>query len=241
MKISDKTIKDIKGHSLWNLKMNGESDAILHFIYEGGIIFDVGANVGDWSSLVLSSFSDVKMYLFEPLSKPFAELCRRIKREDIFLHQIALSDKEKDTTIFYYPTSNRLSTLHRRSKEIEKRFSLKPILIPIRTQTLDNFCRKANVERIDFLKIDTEGCELEILKGAVSMITCQRIKTIQFEYGECFKDSNSSLQEIWSFLISFGYKIYYILPKELIPVDRWYPCLENYFYSNYLAVLERKF
>ncbi|WP_371270960.1 FkbM family methyltransferase [Flavobacterium sp.] len=50
-------------------------------------------------------------------------------------------------------------------------------------KTLDNYCLKNKIHKIDFLKIDTEGFEIHVLEGAATMIENQAIDRIQLEHG----------------------------------------------------------
>ena len=52
----------------------------------------------------------------------------------------------------------------------------------VRTETLDGFCAKNKINLIDFMKIDVEGFELNVLKGAELMLSGGKIKLIQFEF-----------------------------------------------------------
>src|SRR5258708_1156157 len=54
--------------------------------------------------------------------------------------------------------------------------------IEFKMDTIDNFCKINNISNIDFLKIDVEGHELSVLKGAQYMLTNKHIKIIQFEF-----------------------------------------------------------
>ena len=55
-----------------------------------------------------------------------------------------------------------------------------PILLKIKIETLDEFCKKNNIEKIDYLKIDTEGSNFDVILGATEMIKNKKIKYIQF-------------------------------------------------------------
>ena len=64
------------------------------------------------------------------------------------------------------------------------RFGTKARQIQVRCTTLDRFCSERGVKQIDVLKIDTEGFEFEVLKGASSMLAQQAIKFIYFEFND---------------------------------------------------------
>jgi len=102
--------------------------------------------------------------------------------------------------------------------------------------TIDNYCIKKNINEIDFLKIDTEGHELEVLKGAINLLKEERIKIIQFEYGGCNIDARVFLKDIFEFFAGMNYSFYKIYPNAIKRIDRYDQRLENFQYSNYLII-----
>jgi hypothetical protein len=101
-------------------------------------------------------------------------------------------------------------------------------------RTLDEYVEQEGVVRIDFLKIDTEGFELEVLKGACKSL--HKIEMIQFEYGGCYPDNNVTLAQVYQFLQHHGFRYFYLIQPQYLRI-----CptpIENYAYSNYLATRE---
>lgn len=97
--------------------------------------------------------------------------------------------------------------------------------------TVDQYCSDNKISQIDFLKINTEGYELEILKGATKMLP--RIKFIQFAYGGTYPDNNITLADVYKFLHANGYTFIYLLqPDHMTKCDK---PIENYKYCNYVA------
>ena len=88
---------------------------------------------------------------------------------------------------------------------------------------------------INFIKIDVEGHEVKVLEGLGNYLNKEFIDFIQFEYGGCNLDSKTSLMEIYNLLTNKGFKIAKILQKGLY-LRNYNPDLENYVYSNYVAV-----
>ena len=89
------------------------------------------------------------------------------------------------------------------------------------------------------------GSSIEMNAPAVSkcqslprdpMISARRIDLIQFEYGGCYLDAKSTLKEVYHFLKAHGYRLFRILPHALKPIPAWEESLENYQYSNYVAM-----
>ena len=111
-------------------------------------------------------------------------------------------------------------------------------LIEVEQDSLENFCADHSIDRIDFLKIDTEGAEWRILKGAESLLQHGRIGAIQFEYGGCYLDAGATLEQAYHLLTSNNYLVFRIVPSGLLHIALWDNALENYLYSNYFAVLK---
>ena len=89
---------------------------------------------------------------------------------------------------------------------------------------------------IDLMKVDVEGHELEVFKGAVGMLAQGKIKRIQFEYGGCNIDSRVLLKNLFDFLVPYGYTFYKVFPRELRRVPRYDQRLENFQYQNWVVM-----
>jgi len=109
--------------------------------------------------------------------------------------------------------------------------------IVVQTTSLDAYCEKRKIGYIDFLKIDTEGAEPLVLRGAQQLLEAQAIGAIQFEYGERYRNTATSLETVYRTLEQNGYKIFRIIPGGLLACPTWDPAMEVYRYSNYLALL----
>lgn len=101
--------------------------------------------------------------------------------------------------------------------------------------TLDQFCIDAHISRIDFLKIDTEGFEFEVLLGAAETLSARKISAIQFEFGEFYPQTNHHFLDFWD-LLSSNYVVYRILRHGLGELSRYSPDLEIYKAGNYLCL-----
>ena len=130
--------------------------------------------------------------------------------------------------------------MHRRYA-VEKAHGMAPLLLTVQLETLDHFTSEHQIHQINFLKIDTEGNEMNVLLGAKDLLEKQAIDIIQFEYGGTYLDSKTTLHQVYSYLQSHGYTIYRIASFGLIEIPTWRQALENYAYSNYLAVKKSKF
>ncbi|MBX9704393.1 MAG: FkbM family methyltransferase [Silvanigrellaceae bacterium] len=231
-----------EGYDNCDMLLNGEYSVINNFIKPGMCIFDIGANKGEWTRAALSVTSELKMYAFEPVT----ELCEALRKESfggsIELIQCALSDCEQLCNFFYYP-GEKLSGLsgmfHR--PILQDQLKVSPKVFEILTISLDNFCSDKNIDKINFVKIDTEGAELKIIKGAIGMLKKGAIDAIQFEYGGTYLDSCATLEELYKLLQAHGFSVYRISSRGLLHIPYWISRLENYRYSNYLALRNEAF
>lgn len=157
------------------------------------VVFDVGANVGQSAAAFLREFPSAEIYCFEPVADSFRALCRAVPGVRAF--QLALGAARQssqmvhhgDATMFY------LRSAHEAPADVE--------LEDVQVDTTDNFCSTQDIERINFLKIDTEGSDLDVLKGAAEMLTSKRIDVIQVEAGlNCRNTHHVPLEEFKAFL-----------------------------------------
>ena len=216
--------------------VNGEKNLIQNVLRSGDVVFDVGADIGDWSKHILARNQDVYLHAFEPIPTAFKILEKKLNFQNVHLYNIAISQEIGTADFFVYLGNSGLtdcSSLYYR-----------PIIghcltekITVETQSLDHFCNVNSIDHIDLLKIDTEGAEWFIFLGAQELLNRQAITLIQFEYGGCNIDSKTTLQQMYELLTSKGYSVYRIVPDGLVEIHTWDPQLENFQYSNYLASL----
>lgn len=190
------------------------------------IVFDVGAQGGDYIEAILDTTKDAKIYAFEPCLKDYQILAERFAGTATIV-QSALGDTDGEATLYYPEDVSGLSSLHKPSE----RFNRSEV-VPI--QTIDTFCKENSITNITLLKLDVEGNELACLKGAKEMLP--NIKYIQFEMSTASRDSRTYFRDIFDFLPD--YTIYRILRDGLYEVESPEKITELLFTTNYLA--ERK-
>lgn len=194
-----------------------------------GVIFDIGANVGDWSKFVIEEYKDInyKLYMFEPSLVTFKQLQKNIHTsESRFLYPIGFGDKKENLQIFYdNEAQGSASILMKNGKFSEE----------IQIETIDNFCKENKIEQIDFLKMDVQGYEYNILHGAKEMLGGGKIKNIQFEFDEPNIENRIFFKDFWE-LLHDKYELYHSLYNGLVKIEKYHYELENYSCMNYLAV-----
>jgi len=224
------------------IEQNGELLVIQNFIRPDSRVFDVGACIGGWTQSVLDHFASraLEIHLFEPVPASYHTLLGNLSAaaaaSSLVFNHAAVAGQEGTQWFFHYESASVLSTLHRRY-EAEKAYGIPaPKSFPVRTITLDRYCSGKQIERIDFLKIDTEGGEFNVLRGAERLLASGGIEYVQFEYGGTYLDARTTLREVYEFLRRYRYEIYKIVPDGLIYLPQFDPSYEDYQYSNFLAV-----
>jgi FkbM family methyltransferase len=219
------------GYGNLDMASNGEAQAVRALIDPGDTVFDVGANVGSWSLYVLEQQPSARIHAFEPTPDVFVELETNLAGRGGAAVRAALSDQAGVMEFHVYPGASILNGFYDRLPDFEG-----AITIDVPTLRLDDYCADQQIERIDYLKIDTEGAELLVLRGSTGLLQQQSIRLVQFEYGGTYRDAGITLKQVFELFASFGYEQYRIVRYGVLHVDGWRDALENYKFANYLAV-----
>ena len=160
------------------------------------IIFDVGANIGEYTKMVIDVFKEnATVHSFEPSLKTFNCLKSNLGNT-AFLHNIGFSDNIGERILYTDRDLSGMSSLYKRELN---HFGIELSQTEtVQLNTIDNFCKKNNIDDISFLKMDVEGNEFKVLNGAVEMMNS--IKFIQFEFGGCNIDSRTYFQDFGTYL-----------------------------------------
>lgn len=176
-------------------------------------IFDVGAYYGSVTERLLQSFPNATFHLFEPQDEAVAALKRRYAgKQSINVYDLALNDSNGVVT-FHMGAFPPTSSMYDRSRE-HRYFDAKHVMSGTRSVNaarLDDFCAQHGIASIDILKLDAQGAELSILRGAGKLLSEQRIDIIYTEFfAVAHYEGAPLMDEIWSFLRANGYGLYQI-------------------------------
>lgn len=145
------------------------------------IVFDVGANVGQSAVVYLARFPKSHIYCFEPVGNTFHNLQANLKcNERVDCYQLALGSSNSSGEMVMESSSD-MSYLLGQAKE--SRTNSHVITEVVDIVALDHFCHSKKIDQINYLKIDTEGRDLEVLKGAANMLTEHKIDFVEVETG----------------------------------------------------------
>lgn len=233
-KISKRYVDNYNGENNCDMYTNGEVKFLkMHLSRNSAsVFFDVGANQGKWTEVVLSINPKAVIHCFEPCRATFAMLQKKNFPENVVLNDFGLSSASGKQAFFVFGSGhgqNSLYLRHNKSPQTMQEICLLRI---------DDYCSRQEIHRIDFLKIDVEGHEFEVIQGAEEMLKTGKIQVIQFEYGENYIEANVLLKDIIYFMGKFRYTLHKIMPFGLKPIKKYDTILENYVNANYLFLSE---
>jgi FkbM family methyltransferase len=214
----------------YDMRSNGEEWLLRKLAaFRPGVVFDVGANTGDWSVLARATMPDSQVHAFEIVESTFMALAERMAgAPGVVLNQCGLSDHSGSVTMHVFDVSAKFSSHvaypHGPHREVR---------CPVKRG--DEYAREKGIERIDLLKIDVEGAEHLVLSGFGTLLDAGDISVIQFEYGKVNIITHFLLRDFYQLLGARGYVIGKLFPDH---VDFRNYALEDedFLGPNYVAV-----
>lgn len=194
------------------------------------VIFDIGANVGEYSEMIIKHCNKLnikyQLHLFEPQKECVEVLLSKFNTNpNVIINNVAVSN-ENGCIDFYMETKGASS-----SSIYKREVFVKSEKVRVNTIKLDDYIVKHAIDKINFIKIDVEGHELEVLKSSQNYF--DKIENIQFEYGGTYLDSKCTLKEVYVLLRDY-FHIGKINSNDVY-FTPYIIELEDYEYSNFIA------
>lgn len=198
------------------------------------VIVDIGGNKGEYSQEVLRLYPDVNLHIFEPSTKNVELLNAFYKnRDNVCIVDKALSDKVGHAVLYADEDGSGMGSLiNRRLEHFGVSFSEQQTVQVIRFE--DYWRLSLNEAAIDFVKIDVEGNELNVLTGFGQAL--EKTRVVQFEFGGTCIDARVFFQDYWRFFSDANFTIYRITPFGAKRIDSYRESDEVFIYTNYIAV-----
>lgn len=203
------------------------------------IVFDVGANVGSYSRDVVAINPSATVFAFEPHPLTFEKLAANSDAHGK-LHPFNYAVGDKPGHQMLYDRRFSSGTMHASilREVIEDIHKAESSGYAVNVITLDEFIEEKGVARVDLLKIDTEGYELNVLKGGAKAIHAGVFSAIQFEFNEMNIVSRVFFRDFMEVLPQ--YEFHRMLPGGLQKIDRYSPVrCEVFAFQNIVALLRR--
>ena len=185
---------------LWNLN---KGDSLLSFDYplnEKSIFFDIGAHIGNFSSKMYEKF-ECNIYAFEPLEENFKILKQNLNNhKKIKCYQIALLNFDGYSNISSLGASASLFDRNEGSTNKE-----------VIVKSFGTFIREENLNFIDFVKMNIEGSEYDLLNDIIDSGNISKIQHLQIQFHN-FVDDSEAKRKVIRNKLKKTHKIIYNFP-----------------------------
>jgi FkbM family methyltransferase len=228
----------------WRFGRNGEQwllrELLQDHVRSGAVrpfvVFDAGANVGDYTHAVLRAARTagcaVEVHVFEPSPR-----CLQVLRQSfagdpqVRIVAGALASAKGEAVLYDGGLGSTLASLVPRDVLTGKAGA--EVTVPL--LRLGDYLAEQGIARVDLLKLDVEGSELAALHGLGERLRPENVGLIQFEYGGSTLDARATLRDFYALLGAQGYRVAKLFPNalEVRPYDVW---MEHYAYANYVAL-----
>lgn len=221
---------------------NGEyrvlAEARPELVKRGVAAFDVGANLGDWTVQLCEGLAEpLQVYAFEPSTETFGRLSARLGslRTGASIHPVnaAMGRAPGNASLKLYGSLAGSNSLVMRGELTNGKGPAEETVCVV---SGDTFCAERGIDEIGLVKVDTEGFELEVLRGLEGMLRRGAVGAVEFEYGGTWIDARILLRDAFDLLRPLGYTLAKIHPEGIEILPRYDTQLESFQYANYLAL-----
>lgn len=175
------------------------------------VVFDVGANVGQSAEKFCDAFPAAHVHSFEPVRRTFGTLEKSVGgRPNVSCYQLAFGSRNGRAPIYLTGESESGSLSN---SLIEPAHSVGVEIVELRT--IDAFAAEHAIPRIDLLKIDAEGSDLDVLSGAREMLSARKIALVLSEVGFHPGDTRHVLfDDVRSYMMPLGFSVFGIYEQQ---------------------------
>lgn len=200
-----------------NEQVSGEK-AFIKFLLKGkylqdGAILDIGANVGNYSVMLRTRGIRLPLFAFEPHPAAFRKLQQAAAAHQFTAVPLGAGEQSEAAAMYDYHGQGGSEHASMYKHVIEELHHGQVEEVAIHLTTLDEFVQQQNIRKISLLKIDTEGHESSVLKGASHIIASGMVEVIQIEFNEMNIISRTFFRDFVALLP--GYDFYRLLPDGL--------------------------
>ncbi len=208
----------------------GEKDAVF---------FDVGANLGEWSLSIAEKLSGSsllrgRIVAFEPAPAQWSTLTKRLGQigdtVHVACHKEALSHTPGKGSLLITGEDTGTSSLSP-SGESEA-----PGTVRVPIDTVDAVMEREMIDHITFLKIDTEGNDLNVILGAQGAMARHAIDLIQFEYNWRWINFDHSLMSVFKTIQPLEYTLGRLSEDGIELYESWHPELDRFMETNFVLL-----
>lgn len=233
LKVIEKWSQSSQGKGYSFISIEKEVNSCIRLLKRQPRVFlDIGANKGLYTQELLKKNSSLECHLFEPSELNIKHLKKAFSlKEKVLINQFALSDRNSKGKLYFHNEGEGTASITKRRLD---HFDItinkdEDILL----QRFDEYWKEEK-GIIDYVKVDVEGHELDVLKGFGKFISLTKL--IQFEFGGTCIDARIYFQDFWYFFLENNFEIYRISPRGPVLIKTYSENDELFVYTNYIAV-----
>lgn len=208
-----------------------EFNLISKVIKPSDTVFDIGANMGFYTIWMSKFVKSGAIHCFEPDRNTIKKLQANIKKNNIEsitkINKCAVGDTDGIVNFTEgMDEENHIAAIGNESLPV----------ISCKILKLDTYVSQQNIDRIKYIKIDVEGFEYFVLKGAINLLQAKKIDIIQIEVNDTIKQADVVVEDILELINKFNYMLcsYNVELNQLAPV-KYSTKRENYFVVSSLV------
>lgn len=204
-------------HNYENDRVSGEKAFIKYMKakngFNDGVILDVGANVGHYAIMLRRNNIRLPIFAFEPHPVAYKKLEQAASLHQFIPVKRGAGEVSTKAVIYDYAgnTGSEHASMYKEVISELRNSAVEEVNIDL--VAIDHFVTENNISKIALLKIDTEGHELNVLKGARMTLAKGMVEVIQIEFNEMNVISRTFFKDIIDILP--GYDFYRLLPDGL--------------------------
>jgi len=218
-----------------SVSSSGEVGVLKQVSGEAPVLVDVGGHTGEYTAAFLRLHPGGICHVFEPSERHFRLLETQLRgRKNVTLSQKALGAEAGERTLYKDAEVTGLASLTKR--RVEHHGLSMDITEQVDVDTLDRIVEERGIVRIDLLKIDVEGHELDVLRGSRRALERGIVKLIQFEFGGCNLDTRTTFQDFFYLFRDVGFQVGVVQPTGRLQwLANYDEMLEQYRTTNFVA------
>lgn len=185
------------------------------FVPQADVILDCGANVGQMAGSFRSHYPKAEIYSFEPVTAVFTQLAEKCRSLNVTPVKKAVGDRDGKATIHLTASPEAHSLLGFQSGNPCAKWTREVGTEEIEVCTLDGWCHAQGIDsrRVDLLKLDIQGAELQALYGAKRLLESTRLLLIEVSFVPIYKDA-PLFADVDRFLAECGYRRHAVYPSD---------------------------
>ncbi len=204
--------KDVDARFYLNEFEQGTLSLFHALLKNDSVVLDVGANIGIYSVLAASKNNNVKVFAFEPADEAYNSLIGNLRLnnlKNVKAEKFGVADYKREA-ILSRCDDDAYNSLGKPMREVKDEVSVSLI-------SLDDYCREHKLNKVDLIKIDTEGADYLVLKGAYNILSGADSPIIFCEYNRYINSGfNYTVSDMISYIEDAGYQIFEFNNNRLI-------------------------